>query len=198
MQNISKEGNTPVYKKVSEFSIILPTFLDGSNTKYTHDEVLQHWGFSRFVEPKDGEKEHYKGLREVLAMPKGWRSEIMGFSGYCIIFDKKKRQRARFEYSNLKSPLVVIPAISSVVDYDTHVLGDFAKRGRGLVGVVKFGGKIIYQSQLMPYRIELNKWGNETEDSIKERERITTHLQRLCANYIQLHYPEKDAMAYWD
>jgi hypothetical protein len=198
MQNISRDGEKPQYKKVSECSLILPTFLDTTNTKYSWRDVLDAWGFEHMVEPQDGEKAKKMDLREVFSMPKGWRTDVMAFSDLCVIFDKKKRPRGRFHFSDLKSPLQVVPAISTFVDYDTHVLGNFAAPPRGLVGVVKLGGKIVYSTQRTPYRMRTTQWGNETEESAKERETVTAHLKSLCAKYIELHYPDADAMAYWD
>lgn len=198
MQDISKHGEKPQYKKVSEYSVILPTFIDSTNTKYTWREILDVWGFETPAPPREGAREKKTELREVLSMPKGWRSEVTAFSGLCLLFDKKKRIRARFRFDDLRSPLCIAPAISSTVDYDTHILGDFGKSPRGLVGVVKLGNKIIYSTQITPYRMRTTQWGNESESSAKERQTVTVHLQSLCAKYIQLHYPDTDAMAYWD
>lgn len=194
MQNINSNG----YKKPSNFSIIMPSLLDNSNTKYTYSQVLAAWGFLNFVEPKESKNPNDNSQREVLSMPKGWKSEVMGYSGWCLIFDKKKRVRARFRFDNLQSPLCIVPAITSTVDYDTHILGEFGKSPRGLVGVVKLGNKIIYSTQTVPYRMRTNQWGSESQESAKEREATTAHLKNLCAKYIQLHYPDTDAMAYWD
>ena len=198
MQNISRDGEKPQYKKVSECSLILPTFLDTTNTKYSWRDVLDAWGFEHMVEPQDGEKAKKMDLREVFSMPKGWRTDILAFSDLCVIFDKKKRIRGRFHFSDMRSPLQVVPAISASVDYDTHVFGDFATPPRALVGVVKLGGKIVYKTEKTPYRMQKTRWGNETQESAKERETVTAHLKSLCAKYIQLHYPDTDAMAYWD
>jgi len=178
--------------------LIWPTVLDTTNTKYTWEEFLAVWGFAFMSQQKDGEKPAKIGLREVLSMPKGWRTDLLAFSDLCIIFDKKKRIRGRFSFSDLNAPLQVVPAISSVVDYDTHVFGNFAATPRGLVGVVRLGGKIAYSTQTMPYRMQRTQWGGETEQSTKERETVTAFLQSLCDKYIELHYPNTDAMAYWD
>ena len=180
MQNISEDLKNK--KMVQQTNILMPTNLDTSNTKYSWREVIAAWGFSALVEKATDNPDEQVSI--ALSMPKGWRTGLLGFSTVCLLFDDKKRVRAKFDFADLKKPLRVVPAISTCVDYDTHIFGDFGTPPRGFIGIVRFGGKMVFRTELMPHRIA--------------KENTVAHLQTLCAKFIELHYPNTDAMAYWD